>query len=229
MNLVIDGNNVVHAAYYAFFKNDEPSEDQLINVHSLFEKMLTNFSNKFSTNKIYIAWDGPRGSHWRKNLVHEYKATRSEKSSLLLEAISLCKKNSYQNFCIPYSEGDDTINALVQLLEGENIIVSSDKDFIQCVQRGYASKLYNFIQKSFREIPAYDIILEKAIIGDSSDNIKGLYGIGPKKFIKLLENNFKDLTEEQLQIIQNNCAIIDLNKNPNLDEIKKSIIDILKS
>jgi DNA polymerase-1 len=229
MNLVIDGNNVVNAAYYAFFKSDEPSKDKLPEVYLLFKKMLTNLSNKFSTNKIYIAWDGPRGSHWRKNLVQEYKATRSEKNSLLLEAISLCKENSYQNFCIPYSEGDDTINALVQLLKGENIIVSSDKDFIQCVQRGDASKLYNFIQKSFREIPTHDIILEKAVVGDSSDNIKGLYGIGPKKFIKLLENNFNGLTEEQLKTIQNNCTIIDLNKNPNLEEIKKRIIDILKS
>ncbi|NTW90714.1 MAG: hypothetical protein HGA35_02075 [Erysipelotrichaceae bacterium] len=226
-NLILDGNNLVNAAFYVLVKDGQATESKLIEIQSLFKKMISNLGNQFNTTNIFLAWDGPRGSSRRKELLTEYKANRGERNPYLTQALALCKENNYKQFCIPYSEGDDTINALVQILDGDNIIVSSDKDFIQCVQRGYASKLYNFINKSFREIPEHDIILEKAIVGDTSDNIKGIHGIGPKKFLKLLENNFKELTQEQQDIIDKNCIIIDLNKNPKIDYIWKSIIDIL--
>jgi len=226
-NLLIDGNNLVNAAYCVIFKGDEPTEDKIKEVVNLFNRMIINLETKFSPCTSYIAWDGPRSSFWRKSLSPEYKATRGAKHPVLISTLAQCKINGYKNIMVPYAEGDDVIGVLSSVLKGDNIVVSSDKDFIQLLQKGRINQLYNFIQKTFREAPDHDIILEKAIVGDGSDNIKGIPGIGIKGFLKHNKNNFVNLTEEQKKIIERNCTIIDLDKNPNLIEITQCIIDIL--
>lgn len=227
-NLIIDGNNIAFAVYSIIFRGEEPEESGIKDVKNLFDKMIYNFSTKFQTKDIYIAWDGQRGSYWRKSLISEYKATRKKHHPILKKVMTVCKQNMYYNIEIPYFEGDDVINGLSYVLADDKIVISSDKDFIQLVQKGKIKHLYNFLQKSFREIPEHDIIMEKAIVGDGSDNIKGIHGIGIKRFLKLLKNNFVDLTEDQKEIVQKNCIIIDLDKNPRFDEMIQIINDILK-
>ena len=65
-------------------------------------------------------------------------------------------------------------------------IVSSDTDFIQCVEDNV--QLYNPVRKKFIESPDYDYVLWKSLKGDASDNIDGFAGIGDKKAQKLCTN-----------------------------------------
>ena len=53
-----------------------------------------------------------------------------------------------------------------QLTMMKKIIISADKDFLQVIQEGLASKLFNQISKQYREIPEISSIIEKSICGD---------------------------------------------------------------
>lgn len=229
MKLIIDGNNIANATWFVLTR-DGIQDDTVEKSIELFEKQIKTFERTFDTNDIYIAWDHRFGSSWRKEIIKEYKANRIQQEPLKHEVLRQCRiTNPYKNFQVEYAEGDDVIYALCRHLQGEKYIISTDKDFIQVVQEGLADKLYNHIQKKFREIPEVDSILEKCLTGDSSDNIPGIKGIGPVRAEKIIKNSMQGLTNQQLEDIEKYKLIIGLKYNPKKDFILEKVIDILST
>jgi len=89
----------------------------------------------------------------------------------------------------PLHECDDLVPHLIDKYHPlDNIVVaSSDTDFIQLLNTHPNNvKLYNPISKSYRQNTDYDYVSWKAMVGDKSDNIPGVRGIGKKTAIKIL-------------------------------------------
>tara|TARA_Y100000401_G_C8224567_1_gene175019 strand:- start:76 stop:663 length:588 start_codon:yes stop_codon:yes gene_type:complete len=116
-------------------------------------------------------------------------------------------------------EGDDVV-AWLSDQDGESVIVSADQDMYQLITS--STKVYNPIKKievnniNFEDVTGVSIdnyVLYKSLIGDKSDNIKGLPRVGKKTAIKYISNwdkTLKKLTESNLQQVKDNITLMDL-------------------
>ncbi len=128
--------------------------------------------------------DGFNCNARRREIYPEYKAGRHhEKGDTIFEALDFIKNNLKHTNAIqievPLYEADDVIATLVKSLKGEEIYIeSNDLDLAALtVQEGVT------INRKF-DIDPKLIPIYKTLVGDPSDNIKGLTGLGPKTFLK---------------------------------------------
>lgn len=225
MVLLVDGNNLVNAAFYvAQAKAGETNTEEIRkNTVNIFKSQIGKLQNDFSPSKIYIAWDGRNGAKWRKEILPEYKGGRNkEGKEKLFEALGICREiEHHNNFHHDDYEADDIIYALCRAMRGEKTIISADKDFIQVVQEGLADKLFNPITKQFRIIPEIDAIIQSSICG-ADDNLKGVRGKGPAFLKKFVEGKVS-LTEEENEIFEKHKLVVGLDNNPYKDDILKFV------
>jgi DNA polymerase-1 len=170
--------------------------------------------------KVVIVFDGVGGSNARRNLYPEYKANRNTNRMTNYDIFSSKdeEQESINNQmarliqylqCLPVTvisidglEADDIIGYLATKFEKYDetqkvTIMSADKDFLQLVSsktQVYSptkKKIYNPEEvKTEFGISCNNFINYKILLGDQSDNIPGITGLGPKKIIKL----FPELT-----------------------------------
>jgi len=224
--LIVDGNNVLHACFFKteFFSEDLRAQETL----RLFKERVIGFVRKLHPSKTYVAWDSDNATAWRKSIFPNYKGTRPEKHVALREALSEATNINFNNVKVDMAEGDDTIYALCKIFEGKDItIVSSDKDFLQIPQEQKKVRIFNLLKNDYREIPEYDVALMKSLSGDTSDNLTALVGIGEKKALKLMESNLTTLTPEQHEIVEKHLQVIKFSKNPNVEQFKKSVAEVI--
>ena len=122
-------------------------------------------------------------------------------------------------------EADDIIAIIQNLYKDEHVqIITADKDLCQLINERTA--VYDpirkvlFTESNFEQIlgvSQHNFLLKKAILGDKSDNITGVSGIGNKKFEKVLTKEII-LTEEQNIIVQRNLQLIDLKESLKCEE-----------
>jgi DNA polymerase-1 len=162
--------------------------------------------------RIICVFDGQASSSSRKNVNSDYKANRNIKRITNWELFD-DKEDEYASMtmqmhrlveylqCLPITlisidkvEADDTISYLAQKFgaNGKKVtIVSSDKDFLQIVDENIEvyspikKKTYGKkeVQEELGMIPENYLIM-KALLGDNSDNLTGIKGLGPKTLIK---------------------------------------------
>lgn len=162
--------------------------------------------------RIICVFDGQASSSSRKNIDSEYKANRNIKRITNWELFD-DKDDEYASMtmqmhrlveylqCLPITlisidkvEADDTISYLAQKFgaNGKKVtIVSSDKDFLQIVDQNIEvyspikKKTYGKkeVQEELGMIPENYLIM-KALLGDNSDNLTGIKGLGPKTLLK---------------------------------------------
>lgn len=182
--------------------------------------------------RIICVFDGQASSSSRKNINPDYKANRNIKRITNWDLFD-DKEDEYASMtmqmhrlveylqCLPITlisidkvEADDTISYLAQKFGANNkkvTIVSSDKDFLQIVDDNIEvyspikKKTYNKqdILEEIGLIPNNYLIM-KALLGDNSDNLTGVKGLGPKTLLK----EFPGLVDDpsfQLQDIYNIC------------------------
>lgn len=172
--------------------------------------------------RIICVFDGQASSSSRKNINPEYKATRNIKRITNWELFD-DKDDEFASMtmqmgrlveylqCLPITlisidkiEADDTISYIAQKFgaNGKKVtIVSSDKDFLQIVDENIEvyspikKKTYQKkdIQEEIGLLPENYLIM-KALLGDSSDNLSGVKGLGPKTLLK----EFSGLTKDPL-------------------------------
>jgi len=175
-----------------------------------FLRSLGMFVRITTPDKIVIVWDGPGGSKKRRAIVGEYKEGRKPirlNRNFEFEVDNPEQNKVYQRvrlaeylqdlplfqMSIPDIEADDTIAYLVKLFaQDEKVIVSGDKDFYQLI--GDKVSVYSPTKKEFftaekvhTEFGVYPInfAIARAIVGDNSDNLKGIKGIAFKKLVKM--------------------------------------------
>jgi DNA polymerase-1 len=179
-----------------------------------FLRSLGFLINQINPTEAYIIFDGVGSSTNRKNLLPEYKSNRNTGKLVNWEAFDNiddeddAKVNQISRLihylkCIPVKtlsmdrvEADDIIAHLSKQLStdfnSKIYIVSSDKDFLQLVSPNIT--VYRPVEKEFFtpdkvkakfEILPENFILYKTLLGDNSDKIPGVKGLGPGKLFKL--------------------------------------------
>lgn len=195
---IFDVSNIF---YRAFWGSDKLSTSHGFPTQGLhgFVRMIQSILRDHRPDLVAFAMEGG-GDSPRKQIEPLYKANRSEipqDLKLQLESLpDLMHVMGYPTFKFAGFEADDTIATLVKkaLEQGlEPVIVSSDKDFMQLltppVKMLHVAK--NEMMGHQEVFAKYGIMPEQfidylAIVGDTSDNIKGVKGIGEKGAQKLI-------------------------------------------
>lgn len=203
---LVDVSSMFFRAFYAVRPLTSPS-GMPVNAIYGFLSMLIKLLKEEKPEYLVFCYDRKEPS-FRHEMYEEYKAHRTEMPDELAQQIPSIKKLAdlmgIPAIEVPEYEADDLIGTLAHLgrkHRAEVIIVSGDKDFGQVV--GDRVTLYDTM-KGVRYDSAgvkekWGIAPEKfidylALVGDSSDNIPGVAGIGPKGAQKLLEQ-FNSLEE----------------------------------
>lgn len=210
--LIIDGHALIYRAFHAFPKTLMTSSGQLTNAVYGFTRILLKSIQDFDPEYLVVAFD-----HKEKTFRHEkfkdYKAHRPLMPDELISQIDIIfnvvKSLNIPTFQIAGFEADDLIGTLTLLNEPkgiENLVVTGDKDMFQLVTdqthvfipgRGRFSvdKEYtpDAVLKKMK-VRVDQIVDLKALMGDSSDNIPGVKGVGPKTATNLL-NEFDTLEQ----------------------------------
>lgn len=238
-NVIIDGNNYISICLYRARSNilrDAPDKlDEYIEgaVRKLYLAMLKKLQREFGEfSNYFLVWDSAKGSSWRRELVQTYKSNRKHLAELP-RAINIGKQIANEllisNIEIKDAEADDVIYALCkEFANNENIIVSRDNDMIQIVQEGLAARVFDPVLKKDLVIPNYDIVLFKALVGDSSDNIPGIRGVGPVSAVRIIEQGVHNsLKADALEKLNTYIKIIALKENPRYNDNAKILKKLL--
>ena len=204
--ILIDGNNLVFRSYYATaYRGSILRNSKGFPTNALFGfiNMLNKIIAEEKPEYMMIAVD--KGKTFRHEKYKEYKDGRHETpDDLKLQfpvAKQIAKKMGIKCFEIDNYEADDIIGTFAKEVdindEFISTIISSDKDLLQLISNDNEVKLLktnDYIRmdkKTFIDTYGFEpihMIDLKAIMGDSSDNIPGVKGIGEKGAIKLIQN-----------------------------------------
>jgi|GEM_PF-2097801 len=210
--LYLDMWNIMLAANATGYMSDQNSNP--ISMYLISANCIRTFVDKFKPEKVFVIFDGPNAGERRRKLHSNYKNKRRVKESKinigadekdlyevegsfnnqLGKLYEFCKLLPVTLIMVPYCEADDIISYLTlkNKEDYENIIISNDRDYMQLIQEGImvyrwkAKILYD--QQKFTEefgIKSENFIYRKIIMGDISDVIEGVKGIGEKTFERL--------------------------------------------
>ena len=173
--------------------------------------------------RVILVFDGQGNITNRRNTYAEYKANRQIKritnykvfstleeesdsiATQMLRLLDYLKSLPVNISIIDKIEADDTIAYLSQKLKDDIIIYSADQDFLQLVNNRIT--VYSPIKKKFYKpndvyeqygMHPYNFITMKCLMGDKSDNLPGVKGLGPKKLMKF----FPEITGEKRFTLQ---------------------------
>ncbi len=227
--LIIDGNNMAHRmrhAYKSLFTVKGYPTGVLYGTLTAIKKL----HDQLSSNEIVFVWDGPHGTKWRKEFSGDtYKGKRHvPKEQMDPEDLQELEwffskqlpdvKEALRGLGIPQVEvsgleADDMIAHMVDhggSLMVEDIVVSTDKDFIQLVSD--TTRVYNPIKEVFYHYTRDErtmksgiffgsdyvapcprsALIQKAVAGDPSDNLSGIRGIGAVRSFKVFDRAFHE-------------------------------------
>ena len=197
--VLIDGNSLINRAFYAINpltdKNGQPT-----NAVYGFTNMLIKIISEIKPKYMLVAFD-VHAKTFRHKMFEEYKGTRKPMPEDLRPQIPLLKKvletMGVKTFELAGFEADDIIGTLAKRYPGETIIYTGDKDSFQLVDKStsvYFTKrgisdvdvldYENFSSKT--GIEPWQVIELKALMGDASDNIPGVQGVGEKTALNLI-------------------------------------------
>jgi DNA polymerase-1 len=240
-----------------------------------FFRSLGALTRQIQPTQIIVVFDGVGSSHNRKNIIPEYKSNRNltrvtkhelfdnideeddAKIGQIVRIIEYLQTLPVKVISLDGVEADDIIAYLSGILpqkEDEKVfIVSSDKDYLQLINQQVI--VYRPIEKEFftestvREkfgLDPHNFILMKTLLGDASDSLPGIKGLGPKTLFKkfpelagemLSLNDIVRLSEEKMEehvvyarvlhdikMLENKYKIMDLS-NPMMTEDDKKVLD----
>lgn len=221
--LFVDGNNLLCRAHFASNLTDKKQRP----VGGTFGvmRMTRNIIKKFNPQKVVIAWDEGK-SKARIALYPDYKANRINRDPQMRKDISrqmlACRELfgplPIRQVWMEGIEADDIIGVLCEKLKGKKIILTNDHDMIQLVHKDVSLWLPNQEKlltvktvDDFLGFPVKHYVLWKSMVGDSSDNIKGIKGVGKKRATEIILKAPK--MKKKLPIKPDEMKILDRNKH----------------
>ncbi|KYG36316.1 DNA polymerase I [Priestia endophytica] len=201
--VLVDGNSI---AYRAFFALPLLSNDKGIHTNAIygFTTILTRILEEEKPTHMLVAFDAGKTTFRHKTFT-EYKGGRqktppelSEQFSFIRELLDVYGISRYE---LTNYEADDIIGTLSLIAEKEDFevkVITGDKDLLQLVS---PKTTVAITKKGITEVDAFtpekmdetygissnQIIDMKGLMGDKSDNIPGVEGIGEKTALKLLK------------------------------------------
>ena len=271
--LLIDGLNLFFRNF-AMMNMVNPSGIHIGGLGGFFRSLGAEI-RRTQPDQVYVVFDGASSTTNRKNIISEYKSGREDqrvtnwevfdslddeydsKVDQIVRVIHYLKTLPVKTVILDKVEADDIIAYLCDKLpnhpDDKIFIVSSDKDFLQLVNKNVIvyrpmEKKY-YTEEAFRakyKMSPQNFILHKTLLGDNSDKIKGVKGLGEKgllkKFPELSERNltFDDIFEicekkfkdhvvyariiQGVDDLEKNYKVMDLS-NPMIDENEKKYLD----
>lgn len=267
--LVIDGNSIMNRAYYGLMNLRMTSN--ILNIHTnalyAFLNIYWMIIDKFTPDYVIVAFD-LKAPTFRHEMYKEYKGTRHGMPDELREQMPVIKEIlKAMNVPIIEKEGyeaDDILGTISKENEKNNIftyILTGDRDSFQLI-----SNLTSVIMPSNKpgktEYTVYDIALlnekygitpsqvieVKSLMGDASDNIPGVKGVGEKTAYSLIQKygnidyiysnidniditqkiKEKLLNDKEMASLSHTLATIDVNVPIDIDYEKANLGDINK-
>lgn len=202
--LLIDAHALIHRAFHALPPLTSPKGEPVGALYGL-ARTLNKVLEERKPDYVAAAFDRPEPT-FRKEAFKEYKAQRpkapDELVSQLIKARELFKAFQIPTFERPGAEADDIIGTLVERFKDDQSLriviltgdldtlqlVSGDRVVVETMKKG-VTEMVTYDEKAVRErygLPIQALPDYKGLVGDPSDNIKGIKGVGPKTAEKLL-------------------------------------------
>ena len=238
--LIIDGNNLLHRAYWAYKKNEvEYKEGSHYSVY-VFLNILKSYVRLFEPSEIIVCWDyrEENESNERKGILEDYKGTRPDHTEVyvhmpiirqILSSLGV-KQMTPRNF-----EADDIMYWLcAKKYPNQCILITTDTDMYQLIVPELSENVfYNpkrkmqinevFLKQKFAVNDGYEFIVKKALRGDTADNISGVKGIRQTRIESVIECLGRDfdiealrkseiLKDEELELFERNIKLMKLDE-----------------
>lgn len=223
MLTLIDGNSLLFRAYYGVHSRLTRTDGTPTGaVYGFLNMILPILSAAKPDDKFVCIFDASRIT-FRQDIYPEYKANRSETPADLISQSLLVREGltalGMPVLCIPGVEADDVIATLAYKncnAPRATRIITSDKDLMQLVSD--CVFLYDGMKNMEIHTPQVldkfgvrpdQVIDVQSLMGDSSDNVPGVPGIGPKKAAELitqfesLDNLYDNLSDVKNERIRN--------------------------
>ena len=271
--LLCDGHNLAFRSFYGIRELNRSDGFPTNMVHG-WVKSFWKLEDEFNPNQIHVFFD-LGGATKREELLPSYKENRGLPPEGFLDQLEWIKKISeafgYGVYEKKGLEADDLIASAVRILKEklleEVLIVSADKDLAQLVapkikqllppptanpRLGWRILDVDGVIEKFG-VPPSRILDYLSIIGDQSDNIPGLAGVGPKtatKWLKEYDNleniiqnagrispkRFCSIIYEERELLRRNRSLVELESNvelklvssisPDVDKIKEIFTEL---
>ncbi|HAJ95946.1 MAG TPA: DNA polymerase I, partial [Actinobacteria bacterium] len=223
--IIIDSNNIAYRAFYGLPDTITTSSGMITNAVLGFTNMFLKLVEDLKPDIVICAFDS-KGPTFRHKMFKEYKMHRKKMPDELAHQLPLIKEvmEAFNIRCLEREgmEADDILASIARNAVAEyreTIIVTGDKDMLQLVSESI--KVLSS-KKSINDTIIYnkERVKEKmgvgpgmvrdllALMGDNSDNIPGVPGIGPKTAVKLIGefgslddiyNNIEKIKSENLR------------------------------
>ena len=205
--VLIDGNSLMFRAYYATSYTGnlmQTSTGLYTNALYGFANMLQKIQDTFDCTYMLVAFDKGKNTFRHKALA-TYKGTRKHMPEELAMQLPIIREYldvlGIKRLELDEYEADDIVGSMAKFAknQGFNVVcLSGDRDLLQLTSQNVTVMLtrkgiteldeYNVL--NFKEKMGFDpeqMVDYKAIIGDTSDNLEGVKGVGPKTAVSLLE------------------------------------------
>ena len=225
--VLIDGNSILYRSFYAL-PSLMTADGQYTNAIYGFANILVKTINELKPTHIGVAFDVAKKT-FRNDIYSDYKATRKPMPEELRSQVAPVKEMlKLMNITVLEKDGleaDDILGTISKRFDNEAqiIIVTGDRDTLQLISK--TTSIY-FTKKGISDVKIMDkealreeygieaesIVDLKALQGDTSDNIPGVFGIGEKTALELVQkygtikNIYKNI-EEIKQNIRNKLIV----------------------
>lgn len=241
--LLVDGHNLLFKMFFGmpfpFYNDNNVNITGTVGFVGTIVKMI----KYLKADECLVVFDGEGSRNVRND--KDYKANRqtdygnlSDEENPFTQLRFIKAVLDYLNIKWIETDGiecDDYIAIISKKYNGEVFISSTDTDFYQLVNdrvkiikfRGKNTIFVDekFIYEKFSILPS-DFALYKAILGDSADNIKGIFKAGPKTAVNIIKSLKNNSSDKFYNIYTNHLDTI--KHNLNLIELPNNTIDLLK-
>lgn len=235
MRNIVDGNSLLYRAFYGVHQRLTRPDGLPVNAVFGFCNMLLPLVADAATGDEFICVFDAHRKNWRNDIYPEYKMNRIDTPPDLIPQFEIARDAARAMgmpvLAVDNVEADDVI-ATLAMQECPTRIISSDKDLMQLIN--HCTFMFDGMKDlEIREPEVMEkfgvrpdqVIDAQALIGDSSDNVPGVHGIGPKKAAELLaEFGTLENIYENLDNVKNDRARRMLTDGRDMAFISKKLV-----